>query len=92
MELRRIHVIVKGRVQGVYYRASAQEQAQAIGLTGWVRNLDDGNVELEAQGTQEQLDSLLLWAQRGPSRAEVENLLCNPCSIQNGETDFLVQR
>lgn len=90
MEPRRIHVVVKGKVQGVYYRASTQAQAQALGLTGWVRNLANGDVEFEAQGSQDKLDSLLLWAQKGPARAQVATLSCNPCTPVTGETDFNV--
>lgn len=92
MEQRRIHVIVKGRVQGVYYRASTQEHAQALGLTGWVRNLVNGDVEFEAQGSQEKLDSLLLWAQNGPARAQVTTLTCNHCTPRAAETGFSVVR
>lgn len=92
MEQRRVHVIVAGKVQGVYYRASTQEQAQTLGLTGWVRNLPDGDVEFEAQGTQEQLDKLIEWARRGPARAQVTKLLCTHREPQPGETDFVVRR
>ena len=88
----RIHVIVKGQVQGVYYRAGIREQALALGLTGWVRNLSNGNVEFEAQGAQEHLDSLLLWAQTGPPAAMVEGLSCNPCAAQPAEQDFAIVR
>ena len=88
----RIHVIVKGQVQGVFYRAGIQDQALALGLTGWVRNLSNGNVEFEAQGAQEHLDSLLLWAQTGPPAAIVEGLSCNPCEAQPSECDFTIVR
>lgn len=91
-EQQRIHVIVKGQVQGVYFRASTQEQAEAIGITGWVRNLDNGDVEFEAQGEQERLDSLLLWARRGPTRARVEQLVCRDCTPVSGENGFGVRR
>ena len=91
-EQKRIHVVVKGIVQGVFYRSSAQEKAQALNITGWVRNLQNGDVEMEAQGTQEQLDSLLLWAQSGPSPARVDSVSCNPCDAKHDEQDFLVLR
>ena len=92
MEHQRIHVIVKGKVQGVYYRASTQEQAQAIGVTGWVRNLANGDVEFEAQGTQAQLDSLLSWARRGPVHARVDALVSHPSPLLTGELEFRVLR
>lgn len=55
----RLHLFVEGRVQGVYYRASAAEEALRLGLVGWVRNLRDGRVELVAEGPQASLEALL---------------------------------
>jgi len=92
MEQRRVHVIIAGRVQGVYYRASTQEQAQSLGVTGWVRNLPNGDVEFEAQGSKAQLDTLIEWARRGPPRAQVTQLHCKDCEPHAGETDFAVRR
>lgn len=66
-----IHCYISGKVQGVWYRASTQTQAQQLGLTGWVRNLPDGRVEVLACGEREALAQLHAWLQRGPERAEV---------------------
>ena len=88
----RIRVQVSGRVQGVYYRASTEEQARVIGVTGWVRNLDNGDVEFEAQGTPEQLERLLQWARRGPARARVDDLQQSSCPLQPNESGFEVRR
>ncbi|MDH5764525.1 MAG: acylphosphatase [Gammaproteobacteria bacterium] len=68
------HYRVYGRVQGVFYRASAQEQAEQLGLTGWVRNLPDGCVEAVACGSEQQLTSFENWLQQGSAMARVENL------------------
>jgi acylphosphatase len=68
---RRAHIIVQGRVQGVGYRASAQYAAEALGLTGYVRNLPDGGVEIMAEGEADTLEQLVSWARRGPSAARV---------------------
>ena len=57
----RIHLLIRGKVQGVYYRSSACEEARVLGLTGFVRNLPTGEVELLAEGTQPVLDQLLAW-------------------------------
>ena len=65
---------VAGRVQGVYYRASTQEQARALGLRGWVRNLPDGRVELRAQGTRGRVEALLAWCRKGPPSARVASV------------------
>jgi acylphosphatase len=67
----RIHACVRGRVQGVSFRASAQMVAVRLGLSGWVRNQEDGNVEIEAEGDREVLERFLAWCRRGPSAARV---------------------
>ncbi|MFC1589177.1 acylphosphatase [Pseudomonadota bacterium] len=66
--------LISGRVQGVFYRASAQQQASALGLRGWVRNLMDGRVELLACGDQIALKELEKWLQIGPENAKVSNI------------------
>lgn len=63
--------IVRGRVQGVFFRASAREQALKLGLTGHAVNLDDGSVEVLACGDAESLDALQAWLQIGPPSARV---------------------
>lgn len=65
---------VTGRVQGVFYRASTQQQAQVLNLGGWVRNCRDGRVEVYACGTPEQHQSLKNWLETGPSHAKVSNI------------------
>ena len=67
----RYHLTISGRVQGVSFRMSAWEQAQRLGLTGWVKNLPDGRVELVAEGDAVALRQILAWAQNGPRFAHV---------------------
>jgi acylphosphatase len=69
----RVHILVSGMVQGVCFRASARERARALGLTGVVRNLSDGRVEIIAEGPKDKLDALSRWARRGPPGARVED-------------------
>lgn len=71
MAARRIRIHIAGQVQGVYYRATAQQEARRLGITGWVRNEGDGSVILEAQGEEESLEQLLAWTRRGPELAKV---------------------
>lgn len=66
---------ITGRVQGVSYRASMLDEAQRLGLTGWVRNLSDGSVEALVQGTEADLKQILAWAYQGPTAARVDKIL-----------------
>lgn len=68
------HFWVKGRVQGVFYRASARDQAEALGLSGWVKNLEDGRVEAIACGTEVQLGEFEAWLRAGPPMARVDDI------------------
>ena len=70
-EMVRVRARISGRVQGVFYRASTVERAQALGLVGWVRNAADGSVELEAQGGRREIEALLTWCRTGPAAADV---------------------
>jgi len=66
-----VHIVIKGRVQGVYFRASAKDVADEMGVTGWVKNTEDGDVEIMATGSKEQLEKLVDWCKVGPRRAVV---------------------
>ena len=70
----RLHIIVRGRVQGVFYRHSAAEYARQLGLTGWVRNRFDGGVEILAEGKAEHLSTLRQWCTHGPAGANVRGI------------------
>ena len=70
----RLHAIIEGHVQGVGFRYYVSDQAQFIGLTGWVRNRYDGQVEVVAEGTRPDLEKLLRYLERGPSGAYVSNI------------------
>lgn len=69
--LERLHVVVRGRVQGVGFRYAACDMARGLGLAGWVRNLPSGEVEAEFQGTRAKLESALEWCGQGPRVAHV---------------------
>jgi len=72
--LARLSVVVHGRVQGVFYRDFTRTQAIALGVTGYVRNLPDGNVETVAEGAREALESLLAQLRMGPPSARVDQV------------------
>lgn len=69
--MKAFHLIIKGRVQGVFYRQSAREKAQSLGLSGWVRNLPNGDVEALASGNEEAVQTFIAWCWQGPPDAEV---------------------
>ena len=69
-----VHIVVHGSVQGVFFRASTQSQATEHSLTGWVRNLPDGTVEIHAEGEKESLDRFIEWCRQGPPAANVQRL------------------
>ncbi|HET7576688.1 MAG TPA: acylphosphatase [Sphingomicrobium sp.] len=67
-------VRVTGRVQGVFFRAWTRDEAQSLGVTGWVRNCSDGSVEAQIEGDPEAIDELLDLIREGPPDARVDNL------------------
>jgi len=69
-----VQVIIRGRVQGVYFRASARERALGLDLKGWVRNSPEGHVELIASGSQENIEQFLIWCRQGPRGAKVTDI------------------
>jgi len=70
----RAHLIISGRVQGVWYRGSTKQQADDLGLTGWVRNCESGQVEVVAEGADVAIDKLISWCRTGPSMARVTDV------------------
>jgi acylphosphatase len=85
----RVHAVVSGRVQGVWYRESCRREAERLGVAGWVRNRPDGRVEIEAEGPRPSVDALLTWATHGPPRAIVDRVAVDDRPPQ-GESRFRV--
>jgi len=81
-----VSITVFGKVQGVSYRKSTHTKALEIGLTGWVKNLPDGSVEIHAEGETSKLLELYEWCKVGPSLADVTDVDSNPVESQNFET------
>ncbi len=86
----RIHILVSGLVQGVFFRANTKKVAKSLGLTGWVRNLADGRVEILAEGKKENLEKLKDWANHGPENARVERLTFKWLLYQGEFSDFKI--
>lgn len=74
-----LNITVTGVVQGVFFRASTQEKANALQLSGWVKNQPDGSVYIEAEGEAEKLDAFVQWCHKGPPHAVVEK-----CEVSEG--------
>jgi acylphosphatase len=70
----RAHIVVSGRVQGVFFRDHTRKWAGSLGLTGWVRNIGDGRVEVLAEGEREKIESLIGRLEEGPPLAMVESV------------------
>jgi acylphosphatase len=86
----RAHVRIRGRVQGVFFRAEARVRAESLGLAGWIRNAPDGNVEAVFEGDEERVQSMVDWCRRGPSGASVDDVEVE-LEEPTGETGFSVR-
>lgn len=89
-EMQRATILVHGRVQGVFFRDSTMRKARELGLTGFVRNLPDGTVQIVAQGPRHALDALIHWSHEGPPAAVVSNVEVNYGVPESGISDFTV--
>ena len=91
MSITAFKLTVHGRVQGVFYRKTAAEQAQNLGLTGWVKNNPDGTVEMVIQGEEKDLSKMIEWCWEGPKNAVVTKVEQVEISPEN-YSDFRVVR
>jgi acylphosphatase len=73
--MKRVHVYISGRVQGVFFRAETQRAAISLHLTGWVRNMEDGRVEAVFEGEDRNIDQMLAWCHTGPRQARVDQVI-----------------
>lgn len=88
----RVYVLVSGKVQGVFFRASAKKRADELHLTGWMRNLDDGRVEVIFEGEKENVDKILEWCRKGPDHAVVKDVQVISEKYIGEFNDFSVRR
>lgn len=86
----RVHVLIEGRVQGVFFRASTRDEARALGLTGWARNLPDGRVEALFEGDKRAVENMLAWCHKGPPYAYVDRVEVEWQPYQGDLTDFRI--
>lgn len=86
----RVRVVVRGVVQGVFFRDSCREQARAARVAGWVRNRADGTVEAEFEGPPAAVDAMVAWCRIGPTRARVDDVAAEGCALI-GERGFRIR-
>lgn len=87
----RRRALVRGLVQGVSYRVATQAEARRRNVVGWVRNLPDGSVELEAQGSHEAVEHLLTWCRQGPRHARVDAVEIEERELVFNERDLVIK-
>ncbi len=86
----RVHVLIKGRVQGVFFRAATRDEARARGLGGWARNLPDGRVEALFEGDKRAVENMLAWCHQGPPYAYVDRVEVEWQPYVGDLTDFMI--
>ena len=80
--MRTVRLTIVGRVQGVYFRASAKDMADKLGVNGWARNLPGKNVEIAATAAEEPLQQFIKWCRQGPPRAIVNNVIIEEVDME----------
>ena len=91
-ERARVHLVVSGLVQGVFYRGATVDEARGLGVAGWVRNLPDGSVEVEAEGDRAALERLVAFCRRGPPAARVDDVLATWSAFAGDLGPFAARR
>ena len=89
--MKRTHVVIEGRVQGVFFRATMQQAARSLGFAGWVRNLPDGRVEAVLEGEEKDWPAMLDWCQKGPPRSVVRNVEVTEETYTGDKKDFHIR-
>jgi acylphosphatase len=88
--VKRARVLVRGAVQGVFFRAETRDRARSLGVQGWVRNTSEGAVEAVFEGGDEQVESMVEWCRRGPAGAQVADVEAS-WPAPEGENGFAIR-
>ncbi|MDO8722462.1 MAG: acylphosphatase [Syntrophales bacterium] len=89
--MKKNHVVIEGKVQGVFFRANMQQVARSLDLTGWVRNLPDGRVEAVVEGSETNMAAMLDWCRQGPPYAVVRQVMVTEEPYSGDYTDFSIR-
>ncbi len=87
----RTRILIEGRVHGMNFRYNTQQQANKLGLVGFVRNLSDGRIEIDVQGPEDQVEKLLAWCQEEPHGKQIKSILFRHDDPTERYTDFVVR-
>lgn len=90
--MKNVHVLISGKVQGVWFRANTRQKAEQLKIKGWVRNTSDGKVEAIFEGKQENIEEMLDWCRKGPPLAEVDNVKVEDQTNIYGFDDFKIRQ
>ena len=86
-----VNLLIKGKVQGVYYRFAAKEEAEKLEITGWVKYISEGRVEIMATGTEEHLQQFIRWCRKGPEKAFVTDVIVTTLSEEPFDAFTVIQ-
>ena len=86
--VKRARIIVRGQVQGVFFRQRTKDEAKSLNLVGWVKNTEDGDVMIMVQGPEECIEALIAWARVGPTQAKVKKVEIEWLEPSNDLSDF----
>ncbi|PMP66237.1 MAG: acylphosphatase [Thermodesulfobacterium geofontis] len=89
--MKRVHVFISGKVQGVWFRSYTEAEAKKLGIKGWVRNLPDGRVEAVFEGEDSAVDKMVTWCHKGSPYAKVENVEVIEEPYKGEFTDFKIR-
>lgn len=85
-----LNIQISGRVQGVFFRQSAKEQAEKFNISGFAKNLSDGSIFIEAEGKEQNLKAFINWCHRGPEYAQVDDIKINQQDRIKNYSDFVI--
>jgi len=88
---KRVYILADGRVQGIFFRATARDIARSLGVNGWVKNKRDGKVELIAEGEENAVDKMIEWCRQGPPGASVTTVEVEPQPFEREFNDFSIR-
>ena len=89
--MQRVHIVIYGLVQGVFFRSNAKKAAETLGLRGYARNMPDGSVEVVAEGSEEKIKELIVFCKKGPRAARVDKVNVHIEEARNDFKDFEIR-